>query len=235
MLVHGSWLGGWVWRRIADPLRQAGHAVSTPTLTGLGERAHLARPEVDLDTHVQDVVNHLAFEDLADVVLVGHSYSGMVITGVAERVPERLARLVYLSACVPEDRQSVYDTTVPLFREMVEAQAEEHGEGWRWPMPPADELDQYLTLAGFTDDDKQWVWSKAVPQPLGTYRQPLRLVDPAARAVPRTYIHGTLEAVLPFVEHARTAPSWDYHEVSSGHWAMITRPREVAALLASLP
>ena len=92
VLVHGSCLGGWVWRRVADPLRQAGHAVHTPTLTGLGERVHLARPDVDLDTHVQDVVNHLAFEDLADVVLVGHSYSGMVITGVAERVPERLAR-----------------------------------------------------------------------------------------------------------------------------------------------
>jgi pimeloyl-ACP methyl ester carboxylesterase len=204
-------------------------------LTGLGERAHLARPEINLDTHVQDIVNRLTFEDLADVVLVGHSYSGMVISGVAERVPERLARLVYLSACVPEDGQSVYDTTVPAFRELVEAAAREHGDGWRWPWPPAEELDQYLTLDGFTDDDKQCVWSKAVPQPLGTYRQPLRLRNPAARAVPRTYIHGTLDLVLPAVERVRTAPEWDYHELPSGHWAMITRPRELAALLASLP
>ena len=105
---------------------------------------------------------------------------------------------------------------------------------WRWPMPPPQELDQYLTLAGFTDDDKRWVWGKAVPQPLGTYRQPLRLTNPAARAVPRSYIHGTLEGVLLFAERVRTAPGWDYHEVSAGHWAMITKPHEVAGLLAAL-
>lgn len=234
VLIHGSCLGGWVWQRVAEPLRQAGHVVSTPTLTGLGERVHLARPEVDLDTHADDVVNHLAFEDLNEVVLVGHSYSGMVVSSVAERVPERLSHLVYLSACVPEDGQCVYDTTVPVFREIVEGQARERGDGWQWPMPPPEELDQYLTLDGFSAGDKAWVWSKAVPQPLGTYRQPLHLGKPAASTLPRTYVHGTLETVQPMVERVRAASGWDYRELPSGHWAMIRKPREVAALLVSL-
>src|SRR5215207_4149767 len=103
VLVPGSWIGGWVWRRVSEPLRRAGHTVYTPTLTGLGERHHLARPAIDLDTHVQDIVGLLQFEDLANVVLVGHSYAGMVVSGVAEQVPEWLARLVYLDASVPSD------------------------------------------------------------------------------------------------------------------------------------
>jgi pimeloyl-ACP methyl ester carboxylesterase len=234
VLVPGAWLGGWCWQEVTPGLRQAGHQVYTPTLTGLGERRHLGGPQVDLDTHIQDIVNVLEFEDLRDVILLGHSYSGMVITGVAERVPERLTRLVYLSATVPGDGQSVYDASPPQFREVVEAQAREHGDGWRWPLPPADELDQFMTLEGFTDDDKRWVWSKATPQPIATYAQPLRVNNPAAQAIPHSYIYGTLDVPLPIVEHARTSPDWDFHELPAGHWAMVTHPSELAALLASL-
>jgi len=234
VLVHGSCFGGWVWRSVAEPLRRLGHIVYTPTLTGLGERVHLAHPGVDLETHVQDIVNVLDFEDLHDVILIGHSYSGMVITGVAERSPERLARLVYLSATVPEDGQSVYDASPPQFREVVETQAREHGDGWCWPLPPAAELDQFMTLEGFTDADKRWIWSKATPQPVGTYAQPLQVRNPAARAIPRAYIYGTLDVPLPIIEQARTSPDWDFHELPSGHWSMVTHPSELAALLARM-
>src|SRR4051812_23108269 len=113
VLVHGSRHGGWSWKRVAPLLRAAGHDVFTPTLTGVGERVHLAAPEVDLHLHVTDVANVLAFEDLTDVVLVGHSYAGMVITGVAEVASERLRQLVYLDALVPEAGQSAFDVWWP--------------------------------------------------------------------------------------------------------------------------
>lgn len=234
VLVHGSCHGGWVWRRVAEPLRRAGHDIYTPTLTGLGERSHLAHPGTDLETHIQDIVNVLFYEDLRDVVLLGHSYSGMVVSGVAERVPERIRRLVYLGATVPQDGQSLFDAAGPLFRQVVEADAQAHGDGWCWPMPPADELDKFLTLTGFTDDDKVWAWSRSTPQPLGTYTQPLRVANPAARAVPRTYVHGSLDVMLPFVEQVRASADWSYHELPSGHWPMVTCPQELAALLATL-
>ena len=107
VLVHGGWAGGWQWREVASLLRAAGHDVFTPTLTGLGERVHLASPDVGLDTHIQDILMVLEYEELRDVILVGYSYSGMVITGVAERAPERLAHLVYLDAYVPRELTSL--------------------------------------------------------------------------------------------------------------------------------
>jgi len=112
VLVHGAWHGGWCWKKVAPALRAAGHVVYTPTLTGLGERAHLANPAIDLATHVADVVNLLEAEELDKVVLVGHSYGGMVVTGVADRAADRIGRLVYLDAANPKDGQSLVDVAV---------------------------------------------------------------------------------------------------------------------------
>lgn len=138
VLVHGSFGGGWVWAAVAARLRAAGHAVFAPTLTGLGERIHLAHPGVDLATHVADVANVLAYEDLAGVVLVGWSYGGMAATGAADRAPARVARLVYVDAAAPEDGQCVFDIAGPEAREMLEAAAEREGDGWR--IPPVHDL-----------------------------------------------------------------------------------------------
>src|SRR4029450_13175141 len=135
LLVHGGWVGGWIWNRVAPILRKAGHDVFTPTLTGLGERAHLANPDIDLATHIQDVVSVLEFEDLKRVVLVGHSYGGMVITGVAERTAERLNHLVYLDAFVPRDGQSVADLVSPELAASFEEGVRLSGDGWRIPPP----------------------------------------------------------------------------------------------------
>jgi len=150
VLVGGAWLGGWCWKRVTPFLRAAEHDVYTPTL-GLGERQHLAHPEVDLDTHVQDIVNVLEFEDLDHVVLVGHSYSGMVITGVAERAADHLAHLVYVDASVPQDGESMFGKGPSKFREFVETDARRRGDGWRWPLPDLEELSRFASLAGMTD------------------------------------------------------------------------------------
>ena len=133
MLVHPAWFGGWCWSKVTPGLRAQGYMVHAPTLTGLGERAHLARPEVALATHVEDVVNVLQYEDLNRVVLVGNSSGGMVITGVADQVPERIAQLVYLDAFVPQDGQSLLDMVAPDRRPAFDALVQKEGQGWLLP------------------------------------------------------------------------------------------------------
>ena len=130
VLVHGAVVGGWCWRWVTPHLRAVGHEVYTPTLTGLGERVHLAGPHVNLDTHIEDVVNVLRYEDLTGVVLVGWSYGGMIVAGAAERAPERIGHLVYLDSDVPRDG----DTSAPPSQHAArEALARDHGDGWRVP------------------------------------------------------------------------------------------------------
>src|SRR5947208_7876814 len=137
VLVHGAWHGGWCWIKVTRLLTDAAHVVHTPTLTGLGERAHLARPEIDLEAHIQDIVAVLEAEELRNVVLVGHSYAGMVITGVAARVPNRIASLVYLDAFVPEAGRSLLSYQPPERAEAMRSAATREGEGWRIPpFPP---------------------------------------------------------------------------------------------------
>ena len=152
VLVHGAWHGGWCWRRVALALRAAGEEVFTPTLTGLGERSHLLTPEVGLDTHIRDVAAVLHYEDLREVVLVGHSYAGAVITGVAEVAKDRLSTLVYVEGFMPDDGQCVFDQFPVPFRDRFRGLAEQSGDGWRIPATPA-----LLDVWGITDlADRQW-------------------------------------------------------------------------------
>ena len=139
VLVHGGWGGGWEWRFVDERLTAAGHAVHRPTLTGLGDRRHLGRPETDLDTHIADVIGLLETEELDDVVLVGHSYGGAVVTGVTDRLPRRIGRLVYIDAFVPRDGESVNDLSGARFAERLRALAERDGGGWQVPVPFAPE------------------------------------------------------------------------------------------------
>ena len=237
VLVHGGWHGGWCWRDVAPALRDAGHEVHTPTLTGLGACAHLLDllgPRLDLETHLAEVVGLLEYEDLHDAVLVGHSYSGMLIAGAADRVPERISQLVYLDAFVPENGQSLFDLLAPERRAMFEQRAREEGAGWRVPaLSPA--------ALGVTDEAQvRWLAPRLTPQPLGTFEQPLALANPAASTrLPRTYVHCTASAVAssfaPFAARLRDAPGWRYRELATAHDAMITEPAAVAeVLLASL-
>jgi pimeloyl-ACP methyl ester carboxylesterase len=195
LLIHGAWFGGWIWKRVTPLLRAAGHESLKPTLTGLGERAHLARPEVSLYTHVQDVRGVLAYEDVRGVVLVGWSYAGMVITAVAEQAADRLARLVYLDASVPEDGQAALDLLDPATRAAREERVRTEGQGWQMLPPPVEQF-------GITAEaDARWVRPKLVAQPFKTCQEPVRLTNAAAR-LPRRGVPID-QAVLPSIVIAR--------------------------------
>jgi len=228
VLVHGAWHGGWCWSRVAPLLRDAGHQVHTPTLTGLGEGAAPPTPTVDLDTHVSDVLELLASEDLTEVALVGHSYGGMVITAVADRAAGRLAHLVYLDAFVPQDGQCVLDLVTPEVAALSREQARTVGDGWLVPALP-------LEFWGVTDAaDVEWATPLMRPQPLGTLEQPLGLSGGGAASLPRTYIGTDHPMLQRFAERARAEGGWRSRHLATGHDAMITKPREVAAMLLEI-
>ena len=238
VLVHGAWAGAWIWKKIIPLLRTAGHEVHAITGTGLGDRAHLAGPEVDLDTHITDVVNVLVFEELTDVMLVGWSYGGMIITGVAEQVPERLAGLVYLDALVPADGESSYDAerSSEVVRATDRAAAEAAGTpGFLVVGPYAD----WLKSLTPNPVDQTWLLAKLVPQPLATYTQPIRLGNPSATSVRRTFIHCTKgrdpgDAFVSMATRLRSAPGWDYRELADNHLGPINAPQATAEVLLSL-
>jgi pimeloyl-ACP methyl ester carboxylesterase len=237
VLVHGAWAGGWVWRKIIPLLRAAGHDVYATTATGLGDRVHLAGPAVDLDTYITDVVNVLAFEELTGVTLVGWSYGGMIITGVADRVPERLAALVYLDAAVPADGQDSYDAepSPAEARATDRAAAEAAGMPGFLPVAPyADWLGSMMP----DPHDRAWVFAKLVPQPLATCTQPIRLGNPAAAAVPRVFVFCTEgkgdAGDDQTVARVRSAPGWQYRELAGNHLAPINAPQATAEVLLSL-
>ena len=242
VLVPGMWLGGWAWRDVAEPLRAAGHTVYPVTLTGLGERAHLGGPWVSLDTHIDDVVNLLRYEDLHDVVLAGHSYAGTVIAGVADRTPERIARLVYVDTWPLPDGVAQHDANSDERKRAEEEQVATEGEGWRLPLPSWEELDQGNDLRGLGEAERALMRERAVAHPFGSLTQPLRLTNPAREGLPRTAIwtsmttdevRGMADAYPKFLgELAR--PDWQFIELPTGHWPMFSRPHDLAELLASL-
>jgi pimeloyl-ACP methyl ester carboxylesterase len=243
VLVGGAWLGGWCWQPIARRLRENGHDAYPVTLTGLGERAHLASSEVDLETHITDVVNLVEFEDLHDVVLLVHSYAGLVVTGAADRIPGRISRLVYLdTGPVPADT-ALIELFPPEARRQIESQVEELGEGWQFPIPPPEVLGTMGSLEGLDEDGLALLRSRAVPQPFGTYTQPLRLENPAREELSRVAIVCSFS--LDQVEAAIASddplfrqlagPNWRFIELPTGHWPMFSRPEDLADLLLDLP
>jgi pimeloyl-ACP methyl ester carboxylesterase len=231
VIVHGAWSGGHAWRWIRPLLRAAGHEVFTPSLTGLGERGHLASPEVDLDTHIRDVCGVLEFEDIHEVVLVGHSYGGAVVSGAADRLPVRVAHLVYLDADVPTDGEAVMDLLPPAERSAYEESARLRGGGWRIPPPVPDPLPAGL------DPDVRWAMSRFLPQPLRTFTQPLALAH-AKPAFPRTYVlhtEGREGQELPgFVQRISEDPGWRFVTFPAGHSAHVTAPGPLADLLLDM-
>lgn len=235
VLVHGAWHGGWAWKRVAPLLRREGAEVYTPTLTGMGERAHLASyldPQaINLDLHARDVRQLLEYEDLTQVVLVGHAYAGMVITAVAEACPERIGQLVYLNGVVPKDGESMVDQLAevrgPEFTSWVRRQIQT-GQGF---LPPPATPQEVGRRWGITDAaDLAWVGSKVTPQPAAAFAQPVRVGRPEAKSVPRSFI-GSSEAGFDSVAQAAKKDGWAVYHIDSGHDPMITKPEELAAIL----
>lgn len=231
ILVHGAWHGGWCWKRVVRLLRGAGHEVLTPTLTGLGEREHLLSADIGLDTHVNDVLGVLKYEDLRNVVLVGHSYGGMVIAGVAEKAAERIAHMVYLDAFVPGDGQSLVDFQPPEVLAGFKKKVLGEGDGYKLPSFSAE------AFGLRNEEDLAWVRPRLNPHPFKTKLDAVHLSSPRAAAIPRTYIHCSNREGGPFVQFAerfRNDSSWQYREIATGHDAMITEPEKLTDLLLEL-
>jgi pimeloyl-ACP methyl ester carboxylesterase len=238
VLVGGAWMGGWAWGHTAQELRRQGHEVFAATLTGLGERAHLASPAVDLEVHITDVVNLLAFEDLRDVVLVGHSYSGIVISGVADKAGDRLSHLVFCDSAPFLDGESYLSVGGDEARAAAQRTAAEHGDGWRLPLPPFEELGRGSSLRGLDAAALDLFRSRAVPQPLRTYTQALRLRgDPQPRyervAIACDNLRQLIGLGIPRMREMTERP-WRYVDLDTGHWPMLSAPAELARVLAEV-
>jgi pimeloyl-ACP methyl ester carboxylesterase len=219
VLVHGAWHGGWCWRRVAGRLRSAGHQVLTPTLTGLGERAHLGGPGVGLRTHVDDILGVLRFEDLRDVILVGHSYGGFVVREAADRMADRVRRIVLLDGWGGLDGESMDSRSPDWFLEWVNSVTADGAIA----VPPA-------SLVGVTDEaDAAWVERLMTPQPRLTFSEPTRLSG-AVADIPGLAVVCTPSAGIPYAEWAAEF-GWGHTVIESGHDAMITVPAEVANVL----
>jgi pimeloyl-ACP methyl ester carboxylesterase len=222
--------------------RAAGLSCPQPSrmsVTELGERSHLARPEIGFEAHVTDVVNVLKYEDLRDVILVGHSSSGVVITGVADRAPERRAHVVYLDAFVPDDGQAVLDLITADRRQVLEGLVKAEGKGWllpRFAPPPWETI--VRDMWGVTDDDDvRWMLERLGPTPVGHFKDPVRRTNPAAEKLPRTYIRCRQfpnPRLDTHAEVARRTTRWRYRELAAPHHAAVTMPDKVAELLLEL-
>ena len=244
VLVGGAWLGGWCWQPVAAPLRARGHYVYPVTLTGLGERSHLASPEVDVDTYVADIVNLVEYEELHDVVLVGHSYAGLLVTAVADRIPERIGLLAYLDSGPVPDGTAYLDLQPPPARELIERLVAEAGEGWRVPMPSWEELAAVVgaSLNGLGSDERSRMRGRSVAQPLRTLTQPISLRNPAREQVPKLLITCTfpLTQVQEMIASGHpwftemAGPQWSFLELPTSHWPMFSAPDRLAELLGEV-
>jgi len=220
VLVHGAWHGSWCWKRVRKALQQQGNEVFTPTLTGIGERSHLLAPTVDLNTHTLDVLNLIRWEELEDFVLCGHSYGGMVVSGVADRIPERIRSLVFLDAFVPEDGESLAHFAPVSSDQLI--------DGWKSTPITAE-------VFGVNPADRAWVDRQCTLQSAACFRQPAQLTGGLARIEHIAYVYASGWAAgesffRPFHKKAQ-ARGWRTYELDSGHDVMLDRPEELTALL----
>jgi pimeloyl-ACP methyl ester carboxylesterase len=229
VLVHGAWSGGWCYAKVAALLRARGHTVFTPTLTGQGERAHLLNGAINLSTHLADVLGVFHYERLSEVVLAGHSYGGMVVTGVADRVADKAKALAYLDAFVPEDGQSLFDINIPANTQRFLAQAGAQG-GLAVPAPAA-------AYFGVNAVDAATVDALATPFPLGCFTEKIRLSGAYRTIRKHLYLHGTVlpreSPFRPFYQRA-VAQGWSAHALACGHHVMLDMPEETASLLETM-
>jgi pimeloyl-ACP methyl ester carboxylesterase len=230
VLVHGAWHGGWCWKRVRPLLAARGHEVFTPTLSGVGERSHLLRREVGLETHITDVVNVMRWEELSDVVLCGHSYGGMVISGVADRLPDRIRSLVYVDAFVPTDGQATFDFMPAERVQTLRDNTRAEGDGWRVPPIPA-------AVFKVRAEDQAWVDRQCTPHPIACFEEKIRLTGGLDRIARRTFLLAAdyqPSAFQGIAERLRRDPAWRVVAMPCGHDIMVDLPRELAdALLAA--
>ena len=224
VLVHGAWHGAWCWRKILPSLWAKGHRAFAVTLTGVGEREHLLSSSIRLATHIDDVVSVIETEELARLVLVGHSYAGLLITAVADRYAESMVRLVYLDAIVPRSGESWSSSHDESTREARRADVARDGV---LPPPPASAF-------GLTGGDAAWVDRRQRPQPGGVYDDALHFDEARVASLPRTFVDCTSPA-LPTIaksrQRVRSEPGWQVIEIATGHDPMISAPTQLLDIL----
>jgi pimeloyl-ACP methyl ester carboxylesterase len=232
VIAHDSWLGGWFYEPVAQRLRALGHRVLTPTHTGVGERRHLLTRDITLDTFITDVANVLEFEELRDVILVGHGSGGATISGVVDRMPDQVRHVVFLDALLAANGQSLFDLMPPAVRGEREQLATDKFDGLAFPPP-----DSWDAMGVSRGPISAWMIRHATPHPLGAWESPLRISHPVGNRRPVTYVGFTAPA-LPFIDAsrklARAQPGWRWSELSAGHDAPATNPDDVARLLAGI-
>ena len=230
VLVHGAWHGGWCWRRVEALLRARGHRVFAPTLTGVADRSHLAGPEVDLSTHVEDIVNLIKWEGLEDVVLCGHSYGGMVISGVAEKIPAgAIGSIVFLDAFLPARGRSLLDYTTAPGSEGGPMVEEGEATGLVSPIP--------AEVFGVNEKDRAWVDAQCTKHPYRALTEGLTLTGARDRVAKKAYVLATGYSGLAFPAFAATVkddPDWRYFEVDCGHDVMLDAPQRLAGILEEM-
>lgn len=226
LVCHGAWSAGWAWKKMHPLMNEAGHRLLTPTYTGLGERAHLAHPAIDLETHITDMLQVIKYEDLRDFVLVGHSYGGMVATGVADRARDKVKQLIYIDAFVPADGQSLLDLNEVARPRMQEAM--QNGDGWRVPPNP--------TPSDTSPEDVAWLSERRVHMPVKCFEQKLKLSAPLT--LPRSYIYATritpADTFGPFAKMTKNDPAWRYYEIDASHSPNVTAPEALMAMLEKI-
>jgi pimeloyl-ACP methyl ester carboxylesterase len=225
VLVHGTYHGGWCWRRVADLLEAKGHKVYAPTLTGLGERSHLMSGMITLDTHISDVTNVIKWENLQNVVLVGHSYAGFVVSGVAERALPTISSIVFLDAFFPQNGERVVDLAPPDLRDATLAAAAKNEVGR--PIPPAKAFH-------VNENDQAWVDSKLTPQPTFASLTPIVLTGAREKIAKKTYIRAVSYPNPRFdgyLEKLKQDPGWRTYGVDSGHDVMVDKPERLTEIL----
>ncbi|HLL28343.1 MAG TPA: alpha/beta fold hydrolase [Xanthobacteraceae bacterium] len=222
VVAHGAWAAGWAWKKMRPLMAAAGHTLFTPTYTGLGERAHLAHSDLNLESHIRDMLAVFEFENLRNVILIGHSYGGMVATGVADRLRDKIRHLVYLDAFVPEDGMSAADY-MPADR--AELMVKSAVDGWKVPPSPAP--------PDTTLEDAAWVMARRVPTPLQCFEQKLVFKN-GPLSLPRTYIyaqrHNPGDPFRQFMDRAR-ADGWPVYEMDASHSPHVTAPEALMGIL----
>ena len=229
LVAHGAWSAGWSWKKMRPLLRAQGHELYTPTYTGLGERSHLAHKDIDLETHIADVLGVLKYENLRNVILIGHSYGGMVATGVADRATERLSHLVYLDAFAPRDGQSLLDLQNEETRNRIREGAKKEGDGWRIPQNPVPPDTNELDVA--------WIMERRVMQPLKTFEQKIKLTG-AVDKLPKTYIYCTVsrpgDVFRQFRDRASSEKGWKCIDIDASHSPHVTAPEALVNILEGI-
>jgi pimeloyl-ACP methyl ester carboxylesterase len=233
VLVHGAWHGGWCWNRVADLLRARGHRVFTPSLTGLGDRAHLFSKDISMQTHVEDILSVVETEELSDFILVGHSYGGFVISGAADTLRERVSRYVYLDASLPPDMSSGTSFSWASFnppeaREARLKSVREQGNGVALPAPPPG------AFAVTEPADVAWLQRRLRPMPVGTYLSTFTFKNSGSNGLKRTYM-ATIKPPYALLtstrERIKADNTWSFMTLDAGHDCMVTAPDALAAVL----